>query len=199
MLSFFKQELELILNLNKRRYGFLRNLYLVCIMILSQIVAISENFVIGQNQRLPWKVPDDTAYFQKVTMGHCVLMGRKNYLANKKALPGRTNIVISRDPSFSPPDAHSVKTPEDGILLAAELGEQELFIIGGGEIYLYTLPYIHRLYLTIIHTVVEGDTYYPHINFSEWHMVSEIFLESNERNPFDQTYFILEKENLFSS
>jgi len=167
-------------------------------MILSHIVAISENFVIGRNNRLPWRVPDDAAYFHRVTLGHCVLMGRKNYQANKKALPGRNNIVITSDSGFKADDAILVKSPEEGIRLAAAMGEEELFIIGGGEIYRYTLPFIDRLYLTIIHTRVEGDTYYPQISFSDWTRVSNIFRKANASNPFDQSYFILEKKGEFN-
>jgi len=174
--------------------GILNNLHL---MILSQIVAISENFVIGKENRMPWKVPADAAYFHMVTEGHVVLMGRKNYQANRKALPGRTNIVVSRDPEFLPLDALRVNTPEEGIRRAKSMGEEELFIIGGGIIYAATLPYISRLYLTIIHTIVEGDVFYPHIHIPEWTRVSEIFRESDENNPFDQTYYILEKQGSF--
>ncbi len=166
-------------------------------MIISQIVAISENFVIGRNNRLPWKVPDDAAYFHKVTRGHVVLMGRKNYEANGKALPGRTNIVVTGNPLFTPDDALTAGSPEEGIRMAARTGEEEIFITGGGEIYLQTLPYTDRLYLTIIHTIIKGDTFYPHIRFSEWKTISEIFREKDDRNPFDQTYFIFKKKGVF--
>ncbi|MFZ5939666.1 MAG: dihydrofolate reductase [Bacteroidota bacterium] len=162
-------------------------------MIISQIVAVSENHVIGRNNRMPWKVPADASYFHRVTLGHVVLTGRKNYQANGRALPGRLNMVISRDPGFSPADALRVSSPAEGIRMAEDLGEEELFIIGGGEIYALTLPETDRIYLTIIHTVLAGDVYYPPLEEGKWQLVSKINREKDKENPFDQTYLIFER------
>ena len=163
-------------------------------MILSHIVAVSKNFVIGADNRLPWKMPTDAKYFHDVTRGHVVIMGRKNYLANgNKALKGRTNIVITHNKNFQPGDSIVVHNLEDAIEYAARLHEEEVFIVGGGEIFQQSLSIVHRIYITIIDTVVKGDTYYPRINFSEWDLVSELPKKADEKNPFDYTFFILER------
>ncbi len=160
-------------------------------MILSHIVAVSKNFVIGKNNRLPWHMPSDASYFHKVTMGHAVIMGRKNYLANKGALPGRTNIVITRNPLFKPGDALVVHSPEEAINLAGERKEEEAFIVGGGEIYRQTLDMVDRIYITLIDAMVGGDTTYPEIDFSNYRIISKIPHKADEKNPYDWTYFIL--------
>ncbi len=160
-------------------------------MILSHIVAVSRNFIIGRNNHLPWKMPDDARYFLDVTLGHAVIMGRKNYEANKKALPGRTNIVISRHHDFYPADAFIVHTIEEAIKMAGELEEEEAFIVGGGEIYRQTLGMVNRIYITVIETEVEGDTSYPVIDFNDYRIISKKFNPADKKNPFDWTYYIL--------
>jgi dihydrofolate reductase len=158
-------------------------------MIISHIVAVSKNWVIGKDNRLPWKMPSDAQYFHDVTMGHPVIMGRKNYEANKKALPGRLNIVITRRSGFKPDDAVVVHSIDQALGI---VNHPEVFIVGGGEIYSLTLHLADRIYLTIIDTIVEGDTYYPEIDFSNYEIVSEEKHKADARNPFDWTYFILE-------
>jgi dihydrofolate reductase len=161
-------------------------------MIISHIVAVSKNFVIGNNNRLPWKMPSDARYFHEVTMGHVVVMGRKNYEANKKALPGRTNIVITRNNTFKPQDAIIVLSINEALDIARELKEEEVFIVGGGEIYSQTMDIIDRIYITLIDTIVEGDTFYPEINISDYKIVSEIKHSADSKNPHDWTYYVLE-------
>ncbi len=160
-------------------------------MILSHIVAVSKNFVIGKNNRLPWKMPDDLQYFHDITMGHVVIMGRKNYQANKKALKGRTNIVISRSQNFHPPDAILVHSVEEAIDLAKKMGESEAFIVGGGEIYKLTLAIVKRIYITVIDTVVDGDTVYPEINFGDYEIISKKEFNADKKNPHDWVYWVL--------
>ncbi len=162
-------------------------------MILSHIVAVSKNFVIGSNNHLPWKMPSDARYFHDVTIGHAVIMGRKNYEANKKALPGRTNIVITRNKAFLLPDATVVHTLDDAISMAAGMKEEEAFIVGGGEIYRQSLDLIDRIYITVIDTIVKGDTSYPSIRFDDYNLISEKHFQADDRNPFDWTYYVLGK------
>ncbi|MCF8345573.1 MAG: dihydrofolate reductase [Bacteroidales bacterium] len=162
-------------------------------MILSHIVAVSENFVIGKNNRLPWKMPEDTRYFHNVTDGHIVIMGRKNYKANKGALKNRTNIVVTRNLSFNPDDAIVASSIGKAIETAASFHPEEVFIVGGGEIYRQTLDMVQRIYITVIHTTVEGDAFYPLINFKSYHIISEVSKTADRENPFDHTYYILEK------
>ncbi len=162
-------------------------------MILSQIVAVSKNFVIGLNNTLPWSMPSDAKYFNDVTKGHVVIMGRKNYEANKKALPARTNIVISRSPDFFPNDAIVVRSIEESIKLAETIGETEAFIVGGGEIYRLSLKMVNRIYITVIDKDFEGDTRYPEINFRDYKIISSQGFKADKNNPYDWTYWVLER------
>lgn len=162
-------------------------------MIKSHIVAISRNFIIGKNNRLPWKMPADAQYFHDVTKGHVVIMGRKNYEANKRALPGRTNIIITRSPEFNPPDCIVVNSIEEAIHLAENIGEEEAFIVGGGEIYRQSLEIADRIYITVIDMIAEGDTTYPEIDFNSYKLISKKSFKADKNNPHDWTYWILEK------
>ena len=162
-------------------------------MIISHIVAVSKNFVIGRNNRLPWKMPEDARYFHQVTEGHIIIMGRKNYEANGGALEGRTNIVITRSEQFHPDDAIVTNSVDKALQIASGFSPEEIFIVGGGEIYKQTLHLADRIYITVIETNVDGDAFYPKIELKDYHIVSRIFKEADEKNPFDHTYYILEK------
>jgi len=162
-------------------------------MLVSHIVAVSKNNIIGIKNGLPWKMPHDTAYFHRITKGHCVIMGRKNFEANKGALSNRTNIVISRNPDFHLKDALRVQSIEEAIKVARSLNEKEAFIVGGGEIYRLTLNIVDRIYITIIDTIVDGDTSYPALDFSEWQVSSEIKMKKDGDNPHDFTYYVLDR------
>lgn len=162
-------------------------------MILSHIVAVSDNFVIGRQNRLPWSIPEDARYFHRVTEGHIIIMGRKNYQANGKALPRRTNIVITRDTAFKANDAIIVPGISEAISVAETYSPEEVFIVGGGEIYHQTLDMVQRIYITYIHTLVEGDTTYPKILPNEYTILSKITKQADVENPIPRTYYILEK------
>lgn len=162
-------------------------------MILSHIVAVSKNFVIGKNNKLPWRMPDDMRYFHKVTDGHIVIMGRKNYEANGGALKRRTNIVITRNREFTPKDAIVTENIDKAIQKAASFHPEEVFIVGGGEIYRQTLELVQRIYITIIETEVEGDAFYPEIDPEQYRIISKTEKKADRENPFDHCYYILEK------
>ena len=163
-------------------------------MIVSQIVAVSENWIIGRNNDLPWNMPDDMAWFQRITMGHHVILGRRNYEANgNRALPGRTNIVISRQKKLVLEDSIVVPSLENALDIAREEKQEEVFIIGGGEIYRLSMPMTYRVYLTVIHTHLEGDTSYPELDMSEWGKIFEDRHNSDENNQYDFTFNIFEK------
>ncbi len=149
------------------------------------------NFIIGKDNRLPWKMPADARYFHDVTIGHAVIMGRKNYESNGKALPGRRNIVVTRRDDFRPADAFIVHSIDEAIAMAREMGEEEAFIVGGGEIYRQTLRIVDRIYITVIEVEVEGDTSYPSIHFWDYRIISESRHPADDKNPFDWTYYIL--------
>lgn len=162
-------------------------------MILSHIVAVSRNYVIGKDNRLPWHMPDDMRYFHRITRGHIVIMGRKNYEANGGALKGRSNIVITRNKGYTLPDAEVVHSVDEAIQLAASRTDDEVFIVGGGNIYAQTLATVDRIYITVIDTEVKGDAHYPRIDFDDYRIVSREPHSADKSNPFDWTYYILEK------
>jgi dihydrofolate reductase len=162
-------------------------------MIISQIVAISRNRVIGKDNKLPWHMPDDLAYFFRMTRGRHIVIGRKNYEANGKALPDRVNIVVTRQKTYKAPGCIIVHNPEDAIQYARSEGEKEAFISGGSGIYRATLDITDRIYLTLIDAEVEGDTFYPELDMTQWKIVSEIKHRADARNKYDYSYFIFER------
>ncbi len=156
-------------------------------MIVSAIAALSKNMVIGRNNDLPWRLPDDTRFFMETTKGHHVIMGRKNYdsLHDRfKPLPHRTNIVITRQKDFKAPGCIVLHAVDPGLEIARQNGEQECFIIGGAEIYKLAMPYTTRLYLTEIDAVIEGDTYFPDYEKIQWKEVSRQHHPADERHKY---------------
>src|SRR3984885_13339224 len=141
--------------------------------ILSHIVAASENNVIGSNNDLPWSLPNDFKYFKNKTWGMPVIMGRKSYESLKNALPGRINIVVTSKKNCHPDNVYVAENINNAIAIAREADTKEIFIIGGGEIFKQTIDIVTRIYLTRVHAVVEGDTYYPEIDKNLWSLVSE--------------------------
>lgn len=166
-------------------------------MIVSQIVAVSENWIIGRNNDLPWNMPDDMAWFQRITMGHHVIMGRRNYEANgNMALSGRTNVVISRQEKLVLQDSIVVSSLENALDIARKEMQKEVFIIGGGEIYRLSMPITDRVYLTVIHTRLKGDTSYPELDMNKWEMMFEDKHSSDKNNQYDYTFKIFEKSKI---
>jgi dihydrofolate reductase len=134
-------------------------------MIVSQIVAMSENRVIGVAGGMPWHIPEDFKFFKQTTMGHAMIMGRKTWTSIGRALPGRLTIVVSRDQNLDVPAGVIRKSSIESAIdycdgVQTKWGD-ECFIVGGGEIYQQTLPITNRIYLTTVHKYVEGDTTYP--------------------------------------
>lgn len=164
-------------------------------MIISAIVATSENGVIGKDGQIPWYLPVDLKFFKKMTMGHPIIMGRKSFISIGRALPGRTNIIITRNPYFIASNCLVVPSIEAAVELAsAQPGNEENFIIGGGEIYQQSSQKWDRLYWTKVHIKAEGDTFFPEISMEEWTIVREEYVEKDEKNPLDCTFYILEKK-----
>lgn len=156
-------------------------------MIVSAIAALAKNRVIGKNNDLPWRLPDDMKFFMQTTQGHHVIMGRKNYdslLPRFKPLPNRTNIVITRQKDLEAPGCIVLHAVEPALEIARKNGEQECFIIGGAEIYKLAMPHTTRLYLTEIDAVVDGDTYFPEIDQSQWKEVSRTHHPADERHAY---------------
>lgn len=139
---------------------------------VAAIAAMSKNFAIGKDNQLLWHIPDDFRHFKETTMGKPVIMGRKTYQSLGKPLPGRTNIVITGKPDQIEGDITIVATIDDAIAkakqIAMDTGTDEVFIIGGGQIYEAAMPQTQRIYLTVINQEYEGDTFFPKINPAEW-------------------------------
>lgn len=175
-------------------------------MTISIIAAVADNGAIGRNNQLLWHITEDLRYFKRITTGHTVIMGRKTWESLGKPLPNRRNIVISRSlvaaNSANSPEANGVEVYENiEEALAAAAKEpttvanksaQEVFIIGGGEIYRQTLPYAHKLYLTLVHTnIAYADTFFPAINQNEWREISRESFDRGENfeSPFEFVLF----------
>lgn len=158
--------------------------------MVSIIVAIAENGVIGDKNALLWNIKEDMRRFRTTTTGHPVIMGRKTFESIGRPLPKRTNVVVTRgDATFEGCEiAHSL---EEAIAMFPD--EEEVFIIGGAQIYAQALPLADKLYLTIVHRNYEGDTSFPEINYSEWQEISRQEFERGEEynNPF--TFIDLER------
>lgn len=157
-------------------------------MIISQIVAVSKNGIIGNDYKMLWHMPNDFRYFKEKTMGHHVLMGRKTFESLGKILPGRTFIIVTRDTSFSVEGAHVVNAIDKGIDLARKAGEKELYIIGGGEIYKQTQADSDILYITEIDVVVNGNVSYPLPDKAIWEEVSRKDMPADEKNPYNYSF-----------
>jgi dihydrofolate reductase len=136
------------------------------------IVAAADNDVIGCNNALPWNLPADLRHFKRITMGRPILMGRRTFESIGRPLPGRSNIVITRDADYSAEGVHCVGSLDDALKLAQALalaaGSDELMVIGGAQIYALALPIASRMYLTRVHAQPAGDAYLPPIDWSEW-------------------------------
>ncbi|WP_224364320.1 dihydrofolate reductase [Hyalangium versicolor] len=140
-------------------------------MKLSAIVAMAANRVIGVNNQLPWRLPADLARFKRVTMGHALVMGRKTYESIGRPLPGRTMIVVTRQPGYAPQGVKVAHSVDEALALAR--GDDEVFIGGGAELYAQTLDRLDRIYLTRIERDVPGDTRFPEVDLSTWKLIEE--------------------------
>jgi dihydrofolate reductase len=156
--------------------------------MLSHIVAASENNIIGSNNDLPWKLSNDFKYFKNKTWGMPVIMGRNSFDAMKKALPGRTNIVVTRKTDWNPENVFIAHSIDEAIEKGKESDTKEIFIIGGGEIFKQTISIVDRIYLTRVHTKVEGDTSYPEIDTSKWKLVKSNSFPADEKNNYPYTF-----------
>jgi|TARA_B110000438_G_scaffold1442_2_gene1421 dihydrofolate reductase len=166
-------------------------------MNLALICAMAENRTIGRNNRLPWKLPEDLKYFKRTTMGNSIIMGRKTWESIGRPLPGRTNIVISRDSNYEAEKAKVVNSLGAAITLAENLaaidGSKEAFIIGGAGLYKEALPLADRFHLTRVHAQVEGDTFLAEFNEDEWKEVSRKYFKKSDTNPYNYTICLLQR------
>lgn len=165
-------------------------------MYIAMIAAMAKNRVIGKDNGMPWHLPADLKHFKSVTLGKPVIMGRKTYASIGKALPGRTNIVITRSTDFRPADAHVVASPDEAIHFAQQhcSDADEIMVIGGGTIYSALLPRADRLYLTFIDAEIDGDTRFPDYDSeSQWQVTASEQHDADDKNPYAYQFVTLEK------
>ncbi|TEW54409.1 type 3 dihydrofolate reductase [Psychromonas sp. RZ22] len=161
-------------------------------MKISMIVAMAHNRVIGLDNQMPWHLPADLQYFKKTTLGKPVIMGRKTYDSIGRALPGRLNIVVSRDPNLTISGVTCVTSVEQALAMAE--GTEEVMIIGGATIYEYFLKVANRLYLTFIDLETKGDTKFPdYLAQGEWQQVASEEYLADEKNAYNLEFVTLDR------
>jgi dihydrofolate reductase len=162
-------------------------------MLISFIVAAAKNNAIGKDGKLPWHLPADLRYFKNITWGMPVLMGRKTFEAMGKLLPGRKNIVLTKQAGWKAKGVITVKNMEDAIFVAKQTDALELMVIGGGEIYKSLIEKAKRIYLTRVEAEPEADTFFPVLDPKQWHLVSSKNHEADGKNPFNYSFQVWER------
>ena len=163
-------------------------------MKISIIVAMDEQRVIGNENRLPWRLPADLKHFRAVTMGKPIIMGRKTWESIGRPLPGRTNIVVTRDRDYVAGGCVVVHSLEDALDAACD--HAEAMVIGGGEFYRQVLPQASTLYMTRVHGTFEGDAFFPALDESQWHEVEREDFDADADNPHAYSFIRLERIGL---
>jgi len=160
---------------------------------ITLVAAVADNGVIGAEGKMPWHLPADLAHFKAVTMGKPVLMGRLTWTSIGKPLPGRDNLVLSRNPAWRAEGARRVASLDEALRVTEQAGARELMVIGGAEVYRQALPRARRIYLTRVHAEPWGDTLFPELDPDAWREVSRREQLSDEKNPWDLTFVTLER------
>jgi dihydrofolate reductase len=162
---------------------------------LALVAAIAGNGVIGNGGNLPWRLPSDLKRFKQVTMGRPVIMGRKTWESIGRPLPGRLNIVVSRSTAFGAEGVLRSGSLSEALETAAKAhpGPGEVFVIGGGELYLQAMPMARRLYITHVDAAPEGDTHFPEIGEGEWRVVSSETIERGASDSADMRFVVYER------
>lgn len=163
--------------------------------MISFLWAQDKNGLIGKNNELPWRLPADLKYFKETTMGHPIVMGRKTYESIGKPLPGRTNIILTRDENYQAEGCLVIHTKEDLLKWIRKSGD-EVFITGGSEVFSLFMQEADRLYVTQIHEVFEGDTHFPSVDWDNWKLISEKKGSKDEKNPYDFEYLVYKRKQM---
>ena len=164
-------------------------------MTISLVVAASENNAIGKNNQLLWHLPKDMKFFKNVTWAMPVVMGRKTFESmGSKPLSGRKNIVITRKPDWKAEGVAVVNSVDAAVALAKELNYKEIFIIGGGEIYMIAFERANKIYMTRVHAELEGDTYFPVIEKNDWKLVSNTDNPADEKHAYTFSFQLWERK-----
>ncbi|GJM61953.1 dihydrofolate reductase [Persicobacter diffluens] len=161
-------------------------------MEINLIVATGKNRAIGLNGQMPWHLPADLKYFKKTTMGYPVIMGRKTFESIGRPLPGRLNIVVSRNKAYEASGCQTVTDLPAAFALAEQENPKACFMIGGGQLYHEILPHAHRVYITEIQESFDADTYFPELT-EEWKEISRERHQADEKNPYDYDFVVFEK------
>ncbi len=162
--------------------------------MISLLLAMNRNHVIGSNNDLPWHLPDDLRYFKEKTMGNTIIMGRKTFTSIGRALPKRRNVVITRSDIEFPEGVEVIHDFETVKKWNDDHPEEEFFIIGGGEVFKQALPIADHLYITWINEDFSGDVYFPKFSLEEWSLVSKIKGKKDEKNPYDYYYLVYNRK-----
>lgn len=165
-------------------------------MIISIIVAMGRNRVIGIKNKLPWNLPADMEHFRQLTMGKPVIIGQKTFESIGKPLPGRINIVLTRDENFQAPGCIPSHSIEEALQVAKEKEAKEVMICGGASVYKQFLPLADKMYLTLIDGDFEGDAYFPEFNYNDWDEIERINHKPDKDNPYPYSFVILQKKSV---
>lgn len=160
--------------------------------MISFILAMDETRVIGKNNQLPWHLPEDLKFFKRVTMGHPIAMGRKTHESIGRMLPGRENIIITRQQDYQSEGCTIFHSVTDFVDYCNQMND-EVFVIGGAEIFKETFPFADRLYITLIHDKFAGDTFFPEYPEQEWELISCEKGIKDEKNPYDYEFRIYQR------
>ena len=160
--------------------------------MLSIIVAISENNVVGRDNGLPWKLSADLKRLKSLTMGHHIIMGRKTWESLGRPLPGRVNVVITTQENYAAEGAVVVHSLQEALQVSA--GDNETFIFGGGEIFRMALHLTQRIYMTRVHVTLNGDAFFPELNMDEWKIIYGEDFRADEKNEYDYSFITLQRQ-----
>ena len=163
-------------------------------MFISFVVAAAKNNVIGKDNQLVWNLPNDMKFFKNVTWGMPVVMGRKSFESLGKALPGRKNIVLTRQEGWNARDVIVVKSMEEAKAVVKEMDVKEMMVIGGGEIFKMVMPEAKRIYLTRVDAEPEGDAFFPKVDPAEWELVSKKDHEADAKHAYNYSFQIWERK-----
>ena len=161
---------------------------------VSVIVAMARNRVIGSSNKIPWHLPAELKLFKTITMGHHIVMGRNTWESIGRLLPGRTSVIVTRQPTYRVDGAVMASSIEAA--LDACKGDSEIFIIGGAQLYAAAMPHANRLYLTVVDADVAGDAFMPEFDLAEWHKCSSQSCAADDKNPYDYAQTVYERASI---
>lgn len=163
-------------------------------MIISIIVAMSLDHGIGKDKQLPWHISSDLRRFKKLTMGHYIIMGRKTFESIPRQLPGRKMLILSKRADYKSESGIVLNSIDDAVRYAEEQGESEVFIIGGGEIFEQSIIFADRMYLSIIHSYIDADVFFPQYSAEDWNILHQEIIDLRNGDQYSYTYEILERK-----